>query len=163
MKIVATYSNLGEAGFAQSLLVGDGIAAELQNVESSVNLVGGPPSFNVVVPDSDEERARAAVKALVFSVPREARPARTPPSAREIQVFSAVVKAIGVYQLVVGVTYLVTVFFVSADLRHPSSTVSQTEYVLWFVFHIGVGLALLWGTESFCRLALLALPKSSKK
>jgi hypothetical protein len=160
MKIVARYSKLSDASFAQSLLVGDGIDAELQNVESSVNIVGGPPSIHVVVPDSDEERAQAAIQGLTFSAPAMVSPIKS--SRGEFPVFRAIVKGIGVYQLVTGLTYLTTALLVQTGIRRPSATVSEGEYLLWFAFHIGVGFALLWGTGGFCRLALLKEQPSGK-
>jgi hypothetical protein len=89
MRIVATFPTLAEASFAQSLLMGDGLAAELQNVEASVNLVGGPPAFQVVVPDADFERARAAVEVLT---PEAAPAAPAPPET----LLAAIARGIGI-------------------------------------------------------------------
>ena len=58
MSTVATFSNLGAAGLALSVLEGSGIPAHLENVESSVNLSGGPPAIHLVVDEADYEQAR---------------------------------------------------------------------------------------------------------
>jgi hypothetical protein len=154
MKIVATFFSLSEAGFVQSLLVGDGIAAELQNVESSVNLSGGLPSFQVIVPDVDFDRALITVRSL--SVEKKATPVKTlNASAKELSVFKAIVKGIGVYQLITGLSEIVGVFFESADIRHVAlgSDSRQGEYVAWAIYHFCVALILIFGTDRICRFA----------
>lgn len=57
MRTVATFSNQGEAGLALSVLEGSGISAHLENVESSINLSGGPAAIHLVVDETDYERA----------------------------------------------------------------------------------------------------------
>jgi hypothetical protein len=157
MKTVATFFNLSEAGFAQSLLVGDGIAAELQNVESSVNLSGGLPSFQVIVPEADFDRALITVRSL--SVEKKTTPVRTlNVSEKELSVFRAIVKGIGVYQLITGFSEIIGVLFESMDIKHVGlgSISRQGEYVAWAIYHFCVALVLIFGTDYFCRLAFPA-------
>ncbi len=153
MKTVASFFRLSDAAFAQSLLVGDGIAAELQNVESSVNLVGGLPSIQVIVPDADFERASIAIRPLGLSRPIPEKAMII--SERELSVFRAIVKGIGVYQLVTGLGDFAGIVFEKADIKHVAigSASHQGEYLAWGIYHFCVALVLLFGTDLFCRLA----------
>lgn len=58
MTPVASFYNMGEAGLALSVLEGAGIPAQLSNLESSVNLMGGPPAIRLLVAESDSDKAR---------------------------------------------------------------------------------------------------------
>jgi hypothetical protein len=153
MKTVAIFYKLSDASFAQSLLMGDGIAAELQNVESSVNLVGGLPSIQVLVHETDFDRALMAVQPLINAKP-------SPPKSMKISeteyfVFKAIVKGIGVYQLIAGLGDFAGVVIDAAGVRHlPVGSVSRGgEYVVWGIYHFIVAMVLLYGTDLFCRLA----------
>lgn len=57
MIAVASFSNLASAGVALSVLEGSGISARLENVESSVNLSGGPAAIRVMVAEADYDTA----------------------------------------------------------------------------------------------------------
>lgn len=57
MKTVASYYNMGEAAVALSALEGAGMVAQLENLESSVNLTGGVPAIRLVVNDESYDRA----------------------------------------------------------------------------------------------------------
>ena len=57
MKTVATYYNMGEAAVGLSALEGAGMVAQLENLESSVNLTGGVPAIRLVVSDECYDRA----------------------------------------------------------------------------------------------------------
>ena len=82
MKTIATFSNLAEASFAQSVLQGEGLSATLQNVESSVNFSGGPPAFQIVVSDDDQERAAEVVRPFLVSHTTPAQVAAFKPQQR---------------------------------------------------------------------------------
>ena len=62
MRTVTSFSNMGEAGLALSVLEGSGISAHLENVESSVNLSGGPAAIRLVVDDADYEQAAGLLR-----------------------------------------------------------------------------------------------------
>lgn len=57
MRTVASFIEMGAAGLALSVLEGSGISAHLENVESSVNLSGGPAAIRLVVDEADYEQA----------------------------------------------------------------------------------------------------------
>ena len=57
MICVASFSSLASAGVALSVLEGSGIPARLENVESSVNLSGGPAAIRVMVRVADYDIA----------------------------------------------------------------------------------------------------------
>ena len=69
MRSVAAFSNQGAAGLALSVLEGSGIAAHLENVESSVNLSGGRAAIRLMVEEPDYETARVVLASLTFPVP----------------------------------------------------------------------------------------------
>jgi hypothetical protein len=62
MRTVASFTNQGAAGLALSVLEGSGISAHLENLESSVNLSGGPASIHLVVDEADLEQALALLR-----------------------------------------------------------------------------------------------------
>ncbi len=74
---------------------------------------------------------------------------------REYSVFRAIVKGLGVYQLLAGASDFVGVAMVQTGIRHlPLGTSNQNaEYITWGVFHLLAALVLLFGTDAFCRLA----------
>jgi hypothetical protein len=69
MKSPASFPNMGAAGLALSVLEGSGIAAQLENIESSVNLSGGPPSIRLMVAESDYDRACELLRPLFERTP----------------------------------------------------------------------------------------------
>jgi len=64
MRVAASFSDIGEAGVALSVLEGSGISAQLENVESSVNISGGLPDIRLVVSEADFDRACELVQPL---------------------------------------------------------------------------------------------------
>ena len=64
MRAAASFSDVGEAGVALSVLEGSGISAQLENVESSVNLSGGLPDIRLMVEEVDYDRACELVQPL---------------------------------------------------------------------------------------------------
>jgi hypothetical protein len=78
-------------------------------------------------------------------------------STNEVSVFRAVVKAFGIYQLVLVGTDAMVIILEKTDVTHVpfGGHGRQTEYVVWAAFHLAVALILLFGTASACRLAFL--------
>jgi hypothetical protein len=146
MRIAATYFTLSEAGLAQSFLVSEGIEAELMNVESSVNLSGGPPAFQIGVPDVELDRAREILRGLAKAPPQQP-PAGAGGDRTEGAVFRAIVRALGVYQLVLAVLDAVTPVLQALGIRGvtPGSPSRVLEFDAWAVIHGVVGLLLLMG------------------
>jgi hypothetical protein len=184
LKTIATFTKAEEAHNLRAFLESNGIQAFVrdENMGASYsNAIGG---IRVDVNEMDFERSAALYSSVsrAGDVPFEAGGAagfspRTGVSGkvpslmnvidREQSVFRAIVKGIGVYQLVLGVEDLVFVILEKADIRHvPIGSLShQGEYVVWAVFHFSVALVLLFGTNSFCRLAFppRALSGSAEK
>ncbi|HEY4246987.1 MAG TPA: hypothetical protein VGM64_09040 [Lacunisphaera sp.] len=73
----------------------------------------------------------------------------------EVSVFRAIVKGLGIYQLTLSASDLFGVLLEKTDIRHfiVGAVSHQGEYVAWTIFHICVGLILLLGTNTACRLA----------
>ena len=73
----------------------------------------------------------------------------------EYSVFRGVVKAIGVYQLIVGASDICGVLFEKAGIKYAvtGGPLHQSEYVAWTIFHLCVALLLLYGTDFVCRIA----------
>lgn len=86
------------------------------------------------------------------------------PTEREVSVFRGVVKAVGVYQLVLALTDLVVIGIERADLRRvPIGAFGrEKEYLVWFAFHVIAAAVLLWGTDSLCRLAFRSAPAQAR-
>ena len=76
-------------------------------------------------------------------------------SETEYFVFKAIVKGIGVYQLIAGLGDFAGVIIDAAGVRRlPVGSVSRGgEYIVWGVYHFCVAMVLLYGTDLFCRLA----------
>jgi len=76
-------------------------------------------------------------------------------STNEVSVFRAVVKALGIYQLVLVGTDAIVIILEKTDITHVpiGGHGHQIEYVVWAAFHLAAALILLFGTDSACRLA----------
>ena len=84
---------------------------------------------------------------------------------REYSVFRAIVKGLGVYQLITGAGDLMGVILEKTDIKHVpiGLTRHEGEYVAWAIFHFCVALVLLFGTDLFCRLAFPAPVPAEEK
>jgi hypothetical protein len=71
----------------------------------------------------------------------------------EYSVFRAIVKGIGVYQLVLCLTDLLYLIIERADFKLGGPVGHEWHYVAWAVFHFCVALILFFGTDLFCRIA----------
>ena len=74
---------------------------------------------------------------------------------REFSNFKAIVKALGVYHLILGASglYRIRVDKSGIALLSVSELQHQGEHIAWAIFEFAVALALLYGTDAFCRLA----------
>jgi hypothetical protein len=86
-------------------------------------------------------------------------------TAAEISNFKAIVKAIGVYYLVQGSASLYRVVLARGGIVFSPDS-SWPQHVAWTVFDFAAALALLFGTDTFSRIAYrpgeLAQPPSSE-
>jgi hypothetical protein len=71
----------------------------------------------------------------------------------EYSVFRAIVKGIGVYQLVLGLTDIYAVILERTDFKLGGPAGHETHYLAMATFRFCVALVLLFGTDFFCRVA----------
>jgi hypothetical protein len=171
LKTIATFAKAEEAHNLRAFLEANGIQAFVRDENTGASYSNAIGGVRVDVGDMDFERSMAlyssapyagdfsteAESASIISQKTETLTKIAPVMNidRELSVFRAIVKGIGVYQLVLGAEDLVFVILEKADIRHVpiGSPPHQGEYIVWAVFHFCVALVLLYGTDSFCRLA----------
>ena len=68
--------------------------------------------------------------------------------------FRAVVKALGVYQLVLCLADLLYVMISRADFRLGGPATREWHYLAWAVFHFCMAAILIFGTGVICRIAV---------
>jgi hypothetical protein len=73
-------------------------------------------------------------------------------TAAELSSYKAIVKAIGVYQLVLGSASLYRLVLGEIGFAFTLGPDWQ-QHVAWAIFEFGTALALLFGTDTFCRFA----------
>lgn len=85
-------------------------------------------------------------------------------TAAELSTYKAIVKAMGIYHLVLGSASLYRIILAEAGIVFPQGELQQ--HVAWAVFEYAAALALLFGTDTFCRVAFrpreLAQPPSGE-
>ena len=171
MKTVATCSSLEEAYNLRAFLEGFGIPSFVrdENMGSSyLHAIGG---IRVDVEDSDLGRAllvRSSILAASPSVETEGTVDRSvvveassqnyismDTYPRETAIFRAIVRALGVYQLVLGAEDLLTIGLEETGVRHVAVNAASRggEYVAFASFHFCAALLLCFATDSFARLA----------
>jgi hypothetical protein len=171
MKTFATCSSLQEAYNLRAFLEGYGIPSFVrdENMGSSyLNAIGG---IRVDVEDSDLDRAilvrssilpaspsvenKGAVghSEVIVAADQESKLMNTYP--RETAIFRAIVRALGVYQLVLGAEDLLTIGLEESGVRHVAIGAASRggEYVAFASFHFCAALLLCFATDSFARLA----------
>jgi len=86
-------------------------------------------------------------------------------TAAELSSYKAIVKAIGVYQLVLGFASLYQLVLGKIGFAFAHGPDWQ-QHVAWDIFEFSTALVLLFGTDTFCRLAYrpseLAQPHSNE-
>jgi len=71
----------------------------------------------------------------------------------EFSVFRAIVKGIGVYELVLCMSDLLYVLIARADFKLGGPVGHEWHYLPWAVFHLCVAFILIFVTDFFCRIA----------
>jgi len=80
----------------------------------------------------------------------------------EYSVFRSIVKGIGVYQLVLGLTDLYAVVLDRFDYKLGGPPSHEGRLIEMAIFHSCVALILLLGTDFFCRVAFPRPPAAEK-
>jgi len=79
------------------------------------------------------------------------------PSSIQISIFRAIVKSIGIYQLVQIAYDVFSVFLIRMNFAHKSGRSleagREAELFAWAFFHFGLAMVLILGTDTICRIA----------
>ncbi len=177
LKTVATFPKPEEAHNFRAFLEGNGIQAFVRDEETGASYSLAIGGIRVDVAETDFDRA----KALYSSTPpinddkleaeaaagflQKTKTSDSTPAMnafdRERAIFRAIVKGIGVYQLIMAFEDLYIVAVGTANLVRGSiiNPSHVGEYATLAAFRCGAALLLLYGTDFFCWLAFP--PRSS--